>query len=146
MNGDVDGAAFTLYSHPRSQVDSCTAVDLTGGNVVFYSIAHQKAERKSVVLAANGPDRRVCGIGPKSALERKFTNSVGKRMHLPQVEKGFETLFSADRPIGNKDMRSFWHRSGRCENYRCSAQRAGPDGANPHFGGSLPGTSYDNFQ
>ena len=58
-----DGASFTLYSHTRSRVDSCTAGDLTGGNAVLYSIAHQKADRNSVVLAANGPDRRVGGIG-----------------------------------------------------------------------------------
>ena len=53
---------FTLSSHPRSRVDSYTAGDLTGGNIVLYYTAHQKAELKSVVLAANGPDRRVGGI------------------------------------------------------------------------------------
>ena len=63
MNGDVDDAWFSLYSHPRSRVDSYNSGDLAGGNIVPFSTAHQKADRGSAILAANGPDRRVGGIG-----------------------------------------------------------------------------------
>ena len=63
MNGAAEGASFTLFSHPRPRVDSYTAGDLTGGNIALYSTAHRKADRGSAILAANGPDRRVGGIG-----------------------------------------------------------------------------------
>ena len=96
MNGDVDGAAFTLYSHPRSRFDSYTADDLTGGNFVLCFIAHQKAERKSVVLAANGPDRRVGGIGPESALEPKWPDSKPFLEHDQRLEE--QRLVDDDRP------------------------------------------------
>ena len=43
--------------------------------MAFYSTAHQKADRGSAILAANGPDRRVGGIGPKITLESKWLKS-----------------------------------------------------------------------
>ena len=53
---------FTLYSQLRSQVECDTPADPLVGNFVLYSTAHQKADRGSAILAANGPDRRVGGI------------------------------------------------------------------------------------
>ena len=67
---------FTLYSQLRSQVECDTPADPLVGNFVLYSTAHQKADRGSAILAANGPDRRVGGIGPKSALEPKCPDSA----------------------------------------------------------------------
>ena len=64
VNDDVDDASFTRYSHLCSRVDGYTAGDLAGGHTVLYSTSHQKADRKSAILAAKGPDRRVGRIGP----------------------------------------------------------------------------------
>ena len=71
VNNDVDYAWFSLYSHLRSRVEDYTAGDLTGQNMALSSTAHQKTELESAETAANGPDRRAGGIGPKSALEPK---------------------------------------------------------------------------
>ena len=91
MNGDADDASFTRYSHLSSQVVCYTTGDLTGGNMALSSTAHQKADRGSAILAANGPDRRVGGIGPKSALEPKCPDSA----HAPTgTVRGQDDRFS----------------------------------------------------
>ena len=77
MNGDVDDAWFSLYSHPRSRIENYTAGDLTGGNMALSSTAHQEVDRESAKTAANGPDRRAGGIG-RFSLQTAFWSDLAR--------------------------------------------------------------------
>ena len=54
--------------------------------------AHQKADRQSAEMAANGPDRRVGGIGPKSALEPKCPDSAHAPIGTVRGQDGRSTI------------------------------------------------------
>ena len=60
--------------------------------MALSSTAHQKADRRSAILAANGPDRRVGGIGPKSALEPKWLDSAHAPIGTVRGQDGRSTI------------------------------------------------------
>ena len=60
--------------------------------MALSSTAHQKTELESAETAANGPDRRAGGIGPKSALEPKWPDSAHAPIGTVRGQDGRSTI------------------------------------------------------
>ena len=93
MNGDVDDALFTLFSHLRSRVECNAHADPTGENMVLRCTTHEKADRELLKLAENGADRRVGGISSSGALESVPCGPSQILTNLRELKTSVNTIF-----------------------------------------------------